>query len=55
MKNKKVLIIVPAYNEEEAIEQTINKISVFNMDILIVNDGSIDQTECILKQLSYPL
>ena len=42
----KILIIVPAYNEEEAIEKTVKKIrdSKFNCDILIVNDGSTDHT-----------
>jgi len=45
-KADKVLIIIPAYNEQDAIENTINEIKKFNkdFDILVVNDGSKDKT-----------
>lgn len=58
----KVLIIVPAYNEElnikSVIEQCISKCS--NCDVLVVNDCSHDRTEQILKMgdcsyISFPL
>lgn len=44
-----VLIIVPAYNEEEAIGGTIRKLlqlkkQMPNLDICVINDGSKDQT-----------
>lgn len=52
-------IIVPAYNEEEAIadcierlEAVINQITTHRVDILVVNDGSSDRTPEILK--NYP-
>ena len=49
----KVLIIVPAYNEQEAIEGTIrNLLTEEGYDILVVNDGSVDKTEEILKSIS---
>ena len=42
---QKVLVIVPAYNEEEAIRKTVETIkSCNNCDVLVVNDGSKDNT-----------
>lgn len=43
---KKVLIIVPAYNEEEAIKKTVENIKKHNedCDVIVINDGSIDNT-----------
>lgn len=57
MKNKmKVLIIVPAYNEELNIVNTINKItkykkkSKYDINYVVINDGSKDNTyEVCLK------
>ena len=42
----KTLIIIPAYNEEECIEKVVNKVidTVKNVDVLVVNDGSTDNT-----------
>ena len=42
----KVLVIVPAYNEEEGIEHVISQIyrDIDYVDILVVNDGSTDDT-----------
>lgn len=44
--NCKVLIIVPAYNEEGAIKKTVETIKQYNRDcdVLVVNDGSKDNT-----------
>lgn len=44
---KKVLVIIPAYNEEESIGKIIDEIKSFNYqntDILVINDGSKDNT-----------
>lgn len=43
---QKVLVIVPAYNEEEAIVKTVENIKACNnnYDVLVVNDGSKDNT-----------
>lgn len=48
----KVLLIIPAYNEQENILQTINKIKEYSdeIDYIVINDGSTDNTEEILKQ-----
>lgn len=49
---KKVLIIVPAYNEEENIENVIQAIRKceIEVDFIIVNDCSTDETKNILKK-----
>lgn len=57
---EKMLIIVPAYNEEEAIEQTLNKLmaiknSTPNLDICVVNDGSKDHTPELVSKYDVTL
>lgn len=49
----KVLIIIPAYNEEASIEKTMEKISETSYDYIIINDGSTDSTKQILKNNNY--
>ena len=48
----KVLLIIPAYNEQENIVQTVNKVREYEdeLDYIVINDGSIDNTEQILKE-----
>jgi glycosyltransferase involved in cell wall biosynthesis len=43
---KKILIIIPAYNEEGSVGKVIEDIrtDLLQADILVVNDGSIDRT-----------
>lgn len=51
-------IVIPAYNEEDCIEQTIQSISQLleeekiPYDILVVNDNSRDRTETLLQDIS---
>ena len=42
----KILVIIPAYNEEESIASVINQIRCYapEADILVINDGSVDAT-----------
>lgn len=55
--NKKILsIVIPCFNEEEVIRETINQISAFasslyemNVEIIFVDDGSKDATSAIIK------
>ena len=50
----KILVIVPAYNEEESIINTINNIKnykkckKFSIDYIVINDGSTDRTKDLL-------
>ena len=52
INNKKVLVIVPAYNEEENIVSTVEDIekNAKGVDYVVVNDGSYDHTLEILKK-----
>ncbi len=47
----KTIIIIPAYNEEECIENVLNNISLQapNCDVLVVNDCSRDSTLQVLR------
>lgn len=55
----KVLVIIPAYNEELNIQNTVNKIvkynkkSANNIDYIIINDGSRDNTREICIKNNY--
>lgn len=50
---KKILLIIPAYNEEKNILNVVRdiKANFKEADILVVNDASTDNTEKILKKL----
>ncbi|SEG74477.1 glycosyltransferase family 2 protein [Paenibacillus sp. UNC499MF] len=49
-----VLIIIPAYNEEDAIEQTVDHLRKHvEYDYLIVDDGSKDRTAAIIRERGY--
>jgi len=50
----KLSIIIPAFNEEKTIEQTLQKVSFVDIphvvkEIIVVNDGSSDETELRIK------
>ncbi len=49
--DKKVLIIIPAYNEAENIEKVVK--SIEGRDYVIINDGSTDDTANICRQNHY--
>lgn len=46
---KKIAIVIPAYNEEKLINQTLASIPDFVDRIIVVNDASIDQTSDIIQ------
>ena len=55
---KKVSILIPAYNEEEVLytlydrlENVMNKLSNYEFEVLLINDGSKDNTLNILREL----
>ena len=43
-KQSRVLVIIPAYNESEAILDTVNDVIATGFDYVVVNDGSTDAT-----------
>jgi glycosyltransferase involved in cell wall biosynthesis len=47
----KILIIIPAYNEQENIPRLLNKLSLLknNFDILVINDHSMDNTSKVCE------
>lgn len=55
--NSELLIIIPAYNEEENIEKTVDVIrnQYSQYDYIVVNDGSKDNTANICKKRGYEL
>ncbi len=49
---KKIAAIICAYNEEGTIEEVVTKTSdYFFHEVIVVNDGSTDNTDSILKEL----
>ena len=56
MEGKKVLIVIPAHNEEKNIRKVIFDIrkNIKGMDILVINDGSTDRTEEVLIEENVP-
>lgn len=53
----RVLVIIPAYNEEESIVSTVEELisSVPGVSYIIVNDGSCDNTAALCREHSYNL
>ena len=49
MNNRKISVIIPAYNEASTIGGIVFKIKELHLDveIIVVNDGSIDDTAAI--------
>lgn len=52
----KTLVIIPAYNEEESLESTVEALKSANLDVdfLVVNDGSSDDTANVCRKNHYP-
>lgn len=61
MKNKKVILIIPAYNEEDNILKTYKSIIDYNKrhntkyDVIVINDGSRDKTSEICHKNKIPV
>jgi glycosyltransferase involved in cell wall biosynthesis len=43
-------IIIPTYNHDHALEDVINGVLQYTLDVIVVNDGSTDKTPFILEQ-----
>jgi len=48
----KILMIIPAYNEQDNIKETVKKIQEHStkLDYVVINDGSTDNTQKILEE-----
>ena len=57
MKEKLLLsIIIPAYNAETVIEKTLSSIphtTIFDIQVIVIDDGSTDKTRDIVSQYIY--
>ncbi|MBD3228845.1 MAG: glycosyltransferase [Candidatus Lokiarchaeota archaeon] len=51
LSTKKIIIVIPAFNEEKTIEDVINGCKKHSENIIVVNDGSNDKTEEIAYEL----
>lgn len=47
---KEVYVIVPAFNEEQRIAGTLEKLKPYNYTVVVVDDGSKDKTAEVAKQ-----
>lgn len=50
---QKIILIVPAYNEEKTIASTIKQIISSGYDYIVINDGSTDGTADILEKSGF--
>lgn len=48
-KQEKILVIIPAYNEEGSIVAVVNQVKESGYDYIVVNDGSTDGTQKICQ------
>ena len=54
MKNKKLSIIIPVYNEENTVVELLNRVADVDLtvrkEIIIINDGSTDSSLALIKE-----
>ncbi|MBR2754058.1 glycosyltransferase family 2 protein [Candidatus Saccharibacteria bacterium] len=51
MKSPRVLLIIPAFNEEKSIKNTLSLVKSSKYDYIVINDGSSDNTEKVLNDI----
>jgi len=52
MKKKFLSVVIPVFNEQETILKILKKINLVEIqkEVIIINDGSVDKTDTIIKQ-----
>jgi len=50
MKNKKIAVVVPCYNEAKQIVKVLDTIPEFVDLVIVINDKSTDSTETVVKE-----
>lgn len=53
MTQNKIILIIPAFNEEKSIKDTLELVAKTGYDYVVINDGSTDNTEQILSENNY--
>ena len=54
MKKDKISVIMPVYNTEKYLKQSIESVlnqTYDNIELIIINDGSTDKSEKIIKNI----
>jgi glycosyltransferase involved in cell wall biosynthesis len=51
----KTLIIVPAFNEQDNLPKLLGEIEVLGYDVVVIDDGSVDATASVVRDLGVPL
>ena len=50
MKYQNICIIIPVYNEKNKIQEIIRQIKEIGIDLLVIDDGSVDETRDIIRE-----
>ncbi len=51
MNNKEILVFIPAYNEENNLKKVLEDLLSYRYSILVIDDGSIDDTFNIVSEM----
>ena len=50
-KKDKIVLLIPAYNEEKHIQKVIQNCASYHLDMIVVDDGSLDKTAKVVKSI----
>ena len=49
----KILVIIPAYNEEQTLKAVLQEVKQYEwVDIIVINDGSMDNTSLVAREMN---
>ena len=52
-RDKKILVVIPAFNEEKNLPGVLQELNHYDFDVLVINDCSTDHTEDVLKDVNH--